>query len=159
MYERILVPLDGSKISESALPYVKDLFSKMSKEVIMEVTLLHVIPPSHLTFPLDEESYDIYFNKQDYKMIKEKFIKYLNATAEMLRSEGIIVNVRVEFGDISLLITNIAEEINASMIAMSTHGQTGIDRWTIGSFTYKLLQLAITIPIMLVRPPKDNLKQ
>ena len=159
MHERILVPLDGSETGESALSCVKDLFSKMAKEVSMEVTLLYVLSPSYLPVSLHDESYEIYFAEQDYEAVKAKFIKYLNATGETLRSTGIIVNVRVEVGDIPLMIAEVADEMNASMIAMSTHGHTGISRWTIGSNTYKLLQLEIPIPITLVRPSKDKLKQ
>ena len=159
MYEKILVPLDGSVMGEFALSYVNDLFLKMSKEVSMEVILLHVLSSSYLTVPLHDESYDIYFREQDYEMIKVKVIGYLNATGETLRSAGIIVNVRVEVGDIALKIATVAEEMNANMIAMSTHGHTGIGRWAMGGITYKVLQLETAIPIMVVRPPKDRLKQ
>jgi hypothetical protein len=45
MYERILIPLDGSQLSESALPHVEDLVSKLSPETKVEVTLLQVLSP------------------------------------------------------------------------------------------------------------------
>jgi len=45
MHERILVPLDGSKVAESALRYIEDLVSKLSPEVKVEITLLQVLSP------------------------------------------------------------------------------------------------------------------
>ena len=158
MYERILVPLDGSEIGESVLSCVKDLFSKMAKEVSMEVTLLYVLSPSYLKVPLHDESYEIYFNEQDYEMIKAKFTEYLNTTGETLRSIGITVDIRVEVGETPFQIATIAEEMNADMIIMSTHGHTGT-QWAIGSNTYKLLQLETAIPITVVRPSQYRLEQ
>ena len=51
MYEKILVPLDGSKVGEAALPYVEDLMSKLSPEVKLEIILLQVLSSaiSHVT--------------------------------------------------------------------------------------------------------------
>lgn len=158
MHEIILVPLDGSKVGEAALSCVKDIFSKMSTDISMEVTLLHVLSPSRLTVPLDNESYEIYFNEQDFEMFKTKFIEYLNLTGDILRSTGIAVNVRVEVGETPFEIIMVAEEINADMIVMSTHGHTGL-QWAIGSNTYKLLQMETNIPITTVRPSKNNLEQ
>jgi len=158
MYEKILVPLDGSKVGEGALSCVRDLFSKMSKDVNVEVTLLHVLSPSHLTVPLHDESYEIYFNEQDYEMFKAKFIEYLNVTGDMLRGTGIAVNVRVEVGDVPFQIVNVAEEMKADMIILSTHGHTGM-QWAIGSNAYKLLQVETAIPITVVRPRTDTQEQ
>ena len=159
MYERILIPLDGSEIGESALLFIKDLLSKLSKEVSVEVTLLHVLSPLSQSVSIHSESFEVYYQKEDYEMIKTKFIEYLNAAGETQRNAGITVNVRVEVGDIPNQIAKVAEEMNANMIAMSTHGRTGIGRSPIGSIAYKVLQLDTDIPIIVVRPSKDRLKQ
>ena len=47
MYEKILVPLDGSKFGEAALPYVKELVSKLALGLKVEVTLFQVLSPTH----------------------------------------------------------------------------------------------------------------
>ena len=159
MYERILLPLDGSEIGESAMLFIKDLLTKLSKEVSVEVTLLHVLSPASQSFSIHDESFDAYFQKEDYERIKTKFIEYLNAAGEAPRSKGIKVNVRVEYGDIPNQIARVAEEMNADMIAMSSHGHTGICLSPMGSIAYKTLQLDTDIPIIVVRPPKHKLKQ
>jgi nucleotide-binding universal stress UspA family protein len=158
VYEKILIPLDGSEIGEAALLFIKDLLSKLSKDVSVEITLLHILSPFSQSVSIHDESFDVYFQKEDYENIKAKFIEYLNATGEAQRSAVITVNVRVEFGDIPNQIVNVAEEIHANLIAMSTHGRSGIGLSPIGSIAYKVLQLDTAIPIIVVRPPKNRLK-
>ena len=157
MYERILIPLDGSETGESALIFMKDLLSKLSDEVSVEITLLHVLSPFSQSVSIRDESFDVYFQKEDYEIIRTKFIEYLNATGEAQRSAGITVNIRVEFGDIPNQIVKVAEEMPANMIAMSSHGHSGIGVSPMGSVAYKVLQLDTDIPIIVVRPPKDRL--
>lgn len=159
MHERILIPLDGSETGESALIFIKDLLSKLSDEVRVEITLLHVLSPFSQSISIRDESYDVYFQKEDYEIIRTKFIKYLNETGEAQRSAGITVNVRVEFGDTPNQIVKVAEEMSANMIAISSHGRSGIGLSPMGSVAYKVLQLETDIPIIVVRPPKDRLKQ
>ncbi|HUT68091.1 MAG TPA: universal stress protein [Dehalococcoidales bacterium] len=157
MYERILIPLDGSEIGESALQFMKDLLSKLSKDVVVEVTLLHILSPYSQSVSIRDESFEVYYQKEDYENIKIKFMEYLNATGETQRSAGIKVNVRVEFGDIPNQIVRVAEEVHADMIAMSSHGRSGVELSPIGSVAYKVLQLDTDIPIIVVRPPKRRL--
>jgi nucleotide-binding universal stress UspA family protein len=159
VYERILLPLDGSEVGESAMLFINDLLTKLSKEVSVEVTLLHVLSPASQRFSIHDESFDAYFQKEDYERIKKKFIEYLDAAGEIHRTSGIKVNVRVEYGDIPNQITRVAEEINADVIAMSSHGRTGIGLSPMGSIAYKVLQLDTDIPIIVVRPPKRKLKK
>jgi len=159
VYERIIIPLDGSEIGESALQFMKDLLSKLSKDVVVEVTLLHILSPYSQSVSIRDESFDVYYQKEDYENIKTKFMEYLNATGETQASAGIKVSVRVEFGDIPNQIVRVAEELNADMIAMSSHGRSGIGLSPIGSIAYKVLQMETDIPIIVVRPPKRRLKQ
>ena len=158
MHERILIPLDGSEIGESALIFMKDLLSKLSDEVSVEITLLHVLSPFSQSVSIRDESFDVYFQKEDYEIIRTKFIEYLNATGEAQRSAGITVNIRVEFGDIPNQIVKVAEEMPANIIAMSSHGRSGIGVSPIGSVANKALQLDTDIPIIVVRPPRHKLK-
>ena len=159
MYEKILIPLDGSQIGESALVFVKDLLSKLSPDVKVEFTLLHVLSPFSQSLSLHDEDFDVYFQKEDYELIRTKFIDYLNTTGEKQRRAGITVSIRVEFGDIPTEIAKVAQEIGANMIAMSTHGRSGAGLSPIGSIAYKVLQLDTDIPIIVVRPSRKTLKQ
>jgi len=159
VYERILIPLDGSEVGESALQFMKDLLSKLSKDIVVEVTLLHILSPYSRSVSIRNESFDVDFQKEDYENIKAKFMEYLNATGEIQAGAGIRVNVRVEYGDIPNQIVKVAEEVHADMIAMSSHGHTGVALSPIGSIAYEVLQLDTDIPIIVVRPPKRTPKQ
>jgi len=80
---------------------------------------------------------------------------YLDKTGENLRSEGAIVKTKVSIGDATEEILKAANEINANLVAMSTHGRSGISRWAFGSVTDRVLR-AGTIPILTVRAPKEG---
>jgi len=154
MYERILVPLDGSKIGEAALPHVEELVSKLSPEVKAEVILLQVVspitPPSTGGYAIP----DVDRTKEEMELNKKKATDYLNNAGEALRSRGVMVTAEVREGRAAEEIVKLAEEINANMIAMSTHGRSGLSRWAFGSVTDKVLRLEGKIPIAMVRAPR-----
>jgi nucleotide-binding universal stress UspA family protein len=116
------------------------------------------LSPYSRSVSIRDESFDVDFQKEDYENIKVKFMEYLNATGESQRSASIKVNVRVEYGDIPNQIVQVAEEIHADIIAMSSHGHTGVALSPIGSIAYEVLQLDTDIPIIVVRPPKRTSK-
>jgi nucleotide-binding universal stress UspA family protein len=158
MYERIFIPLDGSEVGESALPYVEDLLSKLAPEVKVEVTLFQVLRPVH---PYVVGGYgvpDISYTEKEMEENKKKAIDYLNKAGETLRSKGATVTSRVGVGDASEEIIKAAEEINADLIAMSTHGRSGLSRWAFGSVTDKVLRRGGRIPILTVSAPRKDEK-
>jgi nucleotide-binding universal stress UspA family protein len=151
MYEKIIVPLDGSKLGESALPYVQDLVSKLSPEVKVDVTLLQVLSPLH---PRTVSGYavpDVTYTQNQTEEMKKKAIDYLTATGEALRSKGVTVTAKVAVGDASEEIAKAAKEIDVDLIAMSTHGRSGIGRLAFGSVADKVLRHSGKIPVLMVR--------
>ena len=154
MYERMLVPLDGSKVGEAALPHVVELVSKLSPEVKAEVILLQVVssitPPSTGGYATP----DVDRTKEEMELRKKKAMDYLNKAGEALRSRGAMVTAEVRVGSAAEEIVKLAEETNADMIAMSTHGRSGLSRWAFGSVTDRVLRLEGKIPIAMVRAPR-----
>lgn len=159
MYERILVPLDGSKVGESALPYVNDLMSKLSPEVKVEVTLFQVLSPMYPRTVGGYEVPDIVYTEKEMEENKKKAIDYLNKAGEALRSKGVTITTKVGVGDPGEEIAKVAEEINADLIAMSTHGRSGLARWAFGSVTDKVLRRGGKVPILTVRAPRKAEKR
>ena len=156
MDEKIVVPLDGSKVGEAALPYVEDLVSKLSPEVKAEVILLQVISlVSVATVGGYAEVTTPYVQKQ-MEDTEKKAMHYLNESGEALRSKGITVTAKVAIGDAADEIVKLAEEIDANLIAMSTHGRSGLSRWAFGSVTDKVLRREGRIPIIMVRAPRKT---
>jgi len=154
MYEKIVVPLDGSKVGEAALPYVEDIVSKLSPEVKTEVVLLQVLAPASIPTVTGRTPDATPFTAQELEKTKEKGMEYLNQVGEALRSKGVTVTAKVAVGDASDHIVKVAEEIDANLIAMSTHGRSGFSRWAFGSVTDKVLRREGRIPLLMVRAPR-----
>lgn len=160
MPEKILIPLDGSKLGEAALRYVEELIVNLSAEEKIEVTLIQVLPPTSQAIPIAGESIQpIPLTEEDMEPIKNETLEYLNQAAKDLRKKGIAVNCKVIIGQIGF---SSAEEIiraegytNADLVAMSTHGRRGLSKWVLGSVTEKVLR-AGKVPLLVVRTGKEN---
>lgn len=129
MLKKIVVPLDGSDLAKSALPWAK-LFSGHTG---CDVDLISAIP--------DEDSgYD-----------NDDLEKHLNASASDLESGGFSANVHVEAGSPPSVIASHARNVDADLIVMASHGRTGVLGRLMGSVSFWVLRLAIT-PIMIIKP-------
>jgi len=150
MYQRILIPLDGSKTGEAALPYVEELVSSLSPQIKIEVTLLHVVSiMAH--YAVAEEPYaQMPYAEEELEQNKKHADDYLNKISEALESKGVIVTTLVGIGNAADEILRTSDEVNADLIAMSTHGRSGITRWAFGSVTDRVLR-GSKKPILLVR--------
>lgn len=126
-YPHVLVPLDGSRRSATILPLV-EAFAKLHQA---EVTLLRVgchpwAPASADTIPIVPS--------------KESLLASLEPARAQLEAAGLLrVRTRVEMGDEAESILEAAEG-GKSLIAMTTHGRSGTDRWLFGSVAEKVLR-------------------
>jgi len=154
MYERILVPLDGSKVGETALVHVEKLVSKLVPKVKTEVTLFRVISSLSHYVIAGEASVQVPYSDKEIVQIKKKTKDYLDKAGEGLKSKGAIVKTKVATGRAAEEIIKAADELKVDLIAMSTHGRSGLSRLTFGSITDKVLR-AGTVPVLAVRAPKD----
>jgi nucleotide-binding universal stress UspA family protein len=150
MHERILVPLDGSKFGEAALPNAEDLAIKLAPGTEIEIILLQVI--SDLTFDVltADVAAQLPHDEADIRKIKQAVQKYLDKLAEGLRAKGIRTTTVVAEGHAAEEIIKTAKNTNADLIAMSTHGRSGLRRWALGSITDKVLHES-EIPVLTVR--------
>ncbi len=153
MYERILVPLDGSKVGEAALPVIEEIVSKLSPELKVEVTLFWVVSSLSHYVVAGETSVPVPYTEPELELIKQRAEDYLDKAGEGLRSKGTAVKTKVSTGNAAAEILKAADEIKAGLIAMSTHGRSGFHRWAFGSVTDKVLRRA-TVPILMVRAPR-----
>ena len=154
MYQRILVPLDGSKVGEAALPYIEDLVSKLRKDIKVEVTLFQVVSSLTHYVVAGEASVPVPYTDKEMEELKKRALDYLEKTGEALRSKGATVKTKVSTGNAAEEIIQATEEIKADLIAMSTHGRSGISRWTFGSITNRVLRAGV-VPILTVKAPKE----
>jgi len=151
MYDKVLVPLDGSTLAECTLAHVGNLFKDGS---LKELTLLNVvqvdIPWAEMIRP------DQYPKTIDLQAIREPLFaasrKYLSDIASRLSSEGIEVKTEsVEGNRVADTITDFAQEKGMDLIIIGTHGYTGLKKLWLGSVAFGVLNQS-HIPVLLIRP-------
>lgn len=153
MFERILVPLDGSKVGEAALPVIERLVDKMAPGASVEVTLIGVVAMLRHWVVVGEATAPVAYTEEELKLIKERVAEYLTKTGEPLKQKGISIKTLVTLGNAADEILKAAHDIKADLIAMSTHGRSGWRRFAFGSITDKVLH-ASHIPVLTVRAPE-----
>jgi len=159
MQQKILVPLDGSKVGEAALPVVKEMMSKLAPDMQKEVILLQVLQPveaTNLAVPPAEYAHVNVneINKTEKERQEKEAREYLERVRQSIDVSGVSVVPEVVFGHAADEIVKTAEEAGADLIAMSTHGRSGIGRWVFGSITDKVLRHEESVPVMVVRAKK-----
>ena len=143
---KIVIPLDGSDTGQAALPYAETLARKMGASI----SLIQIIPsPGTMDPSIPGGAYWIKF----VEAVNDTAKDYLTGIAKKLSNQGFQTTYEVITGDPAYKIVEYAEHATASLIAMSTHGRSGIARWVLGSVTDKVLHGAKT-PVWIVRPPK-----
>jgi nucleotide-binding universal stress UspA family protein len=150
MFERVLVPLDGSKVGEAALPVIDQLVNKLAPGTKVEITLLGVITLLRHWVVVGEASAPVSYTEEELNLIKKRIADYLEKTGKTLKGKGITVTHMVPTGDAADEILKAAGEIKADLIAMSTHGRSGLRRLAFGSITDKVIR-GSSIPVLLVR--------
>jgi nucleotide-binding universal stress UspA family protein len=144
---KILVALDGSKEGEAVIPYIEELASKLPAEVV----LLQVIAPNYHIYAAGGPEYGVYAEQQIESM--KKFARdYLEEIITGLKQREVTAKAEIMLGTAAETIINFADQTNASLVAMTTHGRSGVSRWAIGSVAERVLRAGNT-PVLLVRPP------
>ena len=158
MYEKILVPLDGSTMGEAALPHVKALVAKLTPSGKVEVTLCQIVSPLLTTMVVAGEApARIALTETELKQIRDVAMKYLKKAGATFKDTGAIVKYKVSVGRTAEEIINIADATKADLVAMSTHGRSGFSQWAFGSVTAKVLKGGHT-PVLMVRASKESEK-
>ncbi|MCC6904607.1 MAG: universal stress protein [Anaerolineae bacterium] len=145
MYEKILVPLDASHRAEAILPHVR----AMARAYQSSVTLLMVIEP----IPTMVGAHDaalIAMEMQDIEKLKNDALDYLRPLAESMKQEGIDAHCMVMHGPVVECILSAADREKAGLIAMASHGRSGLGHVFYGSVASGVLNRADR-PLLLVR--------
>ena len=158
MFERVLVPLDGSKVGEAALPVIEQLVDKLAAGTKVEVTLIGVITLLRHWVVVGEASAPVSYTEDELTIIKERVSDYLTKTGDSLKKRGVTIKTIVSSGNASDEILKAADEVKADLIAMSTHGRSGLRRLAFGSITDKVLH-GSHVPVLMVRAPEGTLNE
>jgi nucleotide-binding universal stress UspA family protein len=148
MIKKILVPLDGSELSLSVLSTVEEMALGLHASVL----LLNTINPVVGNFPgMEMWAAD----ERVLEEAREAADKFLDSAAEGLKSKGLEVTTRVLVGPAVTEIMVAAEQEGADMIAMSTHGHSGVGRWVMGSVADAVLRRT-HLPCLMLRPEQAS---
>jgi nucleotide-binding universal stress UspA family protein len=151
VYKKILVPLDGSKLAEVALAHVEQLAWEQGSSLI----LLRVVrPPRAVEYTRQEEMMAL--NREREAVFKRDAETYLAARRGELRNKNLEVSTHIILSEaVATAILDFAESEGVDLIAMSTHGRSGLGRWVYGSVADKVLQGA-TCPVLLIRAKREE---
>jgi nucleotide-binding universal stress UspA family protein len=143
----LVVPLDGSSLAEKVLPHVAGL----ARQLKLRVRLIQVYTLPKSAFVVADGMFD-----QGPAVFRDALRKeaetYLAAKVEQLRAEGVeqVTTSAVE-GDAASEIIDIARAAPDNLIAMSTHGRSGVTRWVVGSVAERVIQHSGD-PVLIIRP-------
>jgi len=145
LYATVLLPLDGSNTGESAIPYVVALAEKFHCEVI----LMHVVEEGRNVHTIGGLQY-IRFIDQDVQIARDNAGKYLRAISSRFENTGAKIDIKVTVGDVAREILKEADAQENCLIALSSHGHSGINAFSFGSVTQKIAN-STSRPFLIIR--------
>jgi nucleotide-binding universal stress UspA family protein len=165
MYKKILVPLDGSKLAECALPHVKELAKGCDTEEVILVSVTERVQGYRAVEGSNEavgrpgggwlEPSQI----PGQRLVPEAFGKkekqaqrYLDRIAKTMAAKGINISTEVLLWKPAEAIVGYAKQYGCDLIVMASHGRSGPSRWAHGSVADKVLR-ASCIPVLMIRAP------
>jgi nucleotide-binding universal stress UspA family protein len=149
MYQSILTPLDGSKRAERILPHVEALARKFGATLL----LLQIVEPIVLgVSPYDAGA--IYLAEEIGRRTEEAKT-YLASVQNLLDEKNIVAQTKVEYGPVVSTILAVADEQNVDLIAMASHGRTGLARVFFGSVASGILNRAER-PLLVIRAQDEE---
>lgn len=142
MYKRAIVPLDGSMVAEGIIPFILEIAGPLD----MEVVLLRVVVP----IPPSVVEGSRHVELDDVEKRRLEAAEYLSPIATDLRAKGVRVTTQVRRGESTAEILAGAKEAGADLIAMTTHGRSGLGRLLFGSVAEAVLRQS-DMPVFLMR--------
>jgi nucleotide-binding universal stress UspA family protein len=145
VFNRILLPLDGSKLAERAIPHAALFAHCFSSKII----LLHILDP--------EQHVDTFQSIEPltWQLMKAEADLYLQAVAARLRAQHLEVETVIREGKTAENIIDFSYTENIDLVIISTHGMSGLSRWNMSSVVYKIFE-KIYLPVLLVRSYHDG---
>ena len=150
MFKKILVCLDGSSFSEQVLRYASEEATATSKNlVLLHVVMLPIV--NTVAIPGAATNIGSMPSPEQIAADETKAKTYLNKKAKPLKEMGIDTECVVIVGDPGPAIVDYAEKSDIDLIAIATHGRSGINRMIFGSVAEYVLKNS-KLPILLIRP-------
>ncbi|MGY2894438.1 universal stress protein [Deinococcus sp. UYEF24] len=147
MFDRILVTTDGSPLGNLALPYAADLARHYSSAL----TVLYVVPVASTPLALAEGAAYAYDFQAEQDRLRQEGENVLNHAREVVNLPGTRFLRRDSTGPrLAQMIVAEAEQEDAQLVVMSTHGRSGLAHLFLGSVAEEVLR-KVRVPVFLVR--------
>ncbi len=145
MYETILVPLDGSALSERAIPHAREIARGTRSEILLMQAVNFPLPmvPEAVLMP----------DAEWLAEAKKEAALYLEGIAAPLREAGMRVRTLLDDRPPADAILHVAAREEVDLIVMSTHGRGGLSRVLMGSVAESVFR-ATSRTVMLVKPER-----
>jgi len=153
MYEKILVPLDGSDLAECVLPHVEKF---VASGLVRTVVFVRVVEPAPTRFDdtaaLSSKSRDqiIAGARIIEENRKTRAAEYLDSTLSRLKRDSVELKTEVLFGSVADSLADYTETNAINLIIIATHGRSGISRWVRGSVADRVLRFS-RVPVLMVQ--------
>ena len=148
---RVIVPLDGSSFGEAVLPYVEDLARRLSLELVLLriLQLENVYPPLGGT-PMAADPGSAQVQAMAEEVTEEEITRYLEEVTARLARKGLNARWQMIRGVTPAhRVADLAREYPDNMIALTSHGRSGVARWVLGSAAEELIR-ATGDPVLVI---------
>jgi len=148
MYEKIMVPLDGSELAECVLPHLEGFIKGCHVSNVVFVRVVGPPPISHYgEVSLRPEIYE-----EMESAMQSEAKDYLDQIKNRLKYEGTELHSEVLVGRVADSLADFTAKNDIDLILIATHGRSGVTRWVRGSIADKILRSS-NVPVLMVRAP------
>jgi nucleotide-binding universal stress UspA family protein len=152
MYQKILVPLDGSDLAECVLPHVEAIAAGCK---VSQVVLVRVVDPIRLPGSVPARG-DFGFTEKDRRQLekhrKEAAEAYLKKIVDSLDVKGSNPSHAALEGKVAESLVDYAKNNNVDLIVIASHGRSGVSRWVLGSVADRMVRSSC-VPVLMIRAP------
>jgi nucleotide-binding universal stress UspA family protein len=161
MYQKIMIPLDGSELAECVLPHAEAFIKGGMAKTAVLIWVLEPLPTAMYgasveTFASSAQE-DIFASNADYwgKMEAERRStaqEYLDRIAGRFNHYGADIKCEILEGQVAATLAGYTEKNNIDLLLIATHGRSGVSRWMMGSVADRVLHYS-HVPVLMVRAP------
>ena len=152
MYDKIMVPLDGSELAECVLPHVTAIATGCK---IANVVFARVVSPIQLPASVPASS-EFGFSEKERQQLEEQHRQaaeiYLKKIMASTPLEGAVLSYEVLGGKVADTLGHWAEKNEVDLIVIASHGRSGVSRWIMGSVADRLMR-STCVPVLMIRAP------
>ena len=146
MYDRILIPTDGSECADSAVEHALDIAAQYDAELHV-LSVVDSRDVSHSAPAISPE--------QVQQTLRDRAESVVESVAERAEAAGVTVVTAVEPGIPDDVVVEYAADEDCGLIVMGTHGRTGLERYLLGSVTERTVRRS-SVPVLTVRGSEES---